>query len=234
MLRCFALFLLTLSSVSAQISEPNANGWYVYTGDHKFTETSKWGLHLEGQFRRFDVITKPQQLLLRPGINYEVNKHIEIGGGYAFVPTYRYGLNPIKSSFTEHRLWQNIIVRNKIGKVSIMNRFRFEERFLRPVLKYENRFRYLIRATVPIKGPWYFTAYNEVFIPVKPETHPAFADQNRTAALIGYKFAPHWRAEVGYMYQPIWQRNGRIREDNSTLMVMLWSDEPFRKKHAVK
>ena len=80
---------------------------------------------------------------------------------------------------------------------------------------------------MPIEGPWYFTAYNEVFIPVKPEVHPAFSDQNRTAALIGRKLNGHWRAEVGYMYHPVWQRNGRVREDNSTLMVMLWSDQPF-------
>ncbi len=227
MLRSFALFLLTLSPVYAQISEPNANGWFVYTGDHKFSETSKWGLHLEGQWRRNDVILKPQQLLIRPGINYQINKHVEIGGGYAYAPTYRYGTYPIKTSFTEHRLFQNIILRHKLGRISLMNRFRFEERFLRPVLKYENRFRYLIRGTVPLKGLWYVTAYNEVFIPVKPEVHPAFSDQNRTAALIGRKLNGHWRAEVGYMYQPIWQRNGRVREDNSTLLVMLWSDQPF-------
>ncbi len=230
MLRFLALSLLASVGAHAQISEPNFNGWFVYTGDHKFSETSRWGLHLEGQWRRNEVIIKPQQLLIRPGINYEINKHVEIGGGYAYVPTYRYGTYPIRSSYTEHRLFQNLILRNKFGKVSLMNRFRFEERFLRPVLKYENRFRYLIKATVPLKGPWYVTAYNEVFIPVKPEVHPAFSDQNRTAALVGYKVTPHWRAEVGYMYQPVWQRNGRIREDNSTLMVMIWSDEPFRKK----
>ena len=88
-----------------------------------------------------DVIVKPQQLLIRPGINYEINKHIEIGGGYAYVPTYRYGTYPIRTSFTEHRLFQNLILRHK--------------------------------------------------------------------------------------HHPVWQRNGRVREDNSTLMVMLWSDQPF-------
>lgn len=229
MIRSLAFFLLLSAAAQAQISEPNFNGWYVYNGDHKFSETSKWALHLEGQWRRFDVITKPQQLLLRPGVNYTINKYLELGGGYVFVPTYRYGLNPIGRSFTEHRLFENLVVRNKIGRISFQNRFRFEQRFLRPVLKYENRFRYLIRGTVPIKGPWYVTAYNEVFIPFKPETHPAFADQNRTAALVGYKLNSHWRAEVGYMYQPVWQRNGRIREDNSTLLLMLWSDQPFHR-----
>ncbi len=218
-----------MARANAQISEPNINGWFVYTGDHKFSETSKWILHLEGQWRRNEVVLKPQQLQLRPAINYEINKHFEIGGGYAYVPTYRYGTYPIRRSFTEHRIFQNLIIRNKIGKVSIQNRFRFEERFLRPVLKYENRFRYLIRATIPVNNSWYVTAYNEVFIPVKPERYPAFTDQNRTAALIGKKLNAHWRVEAGYMYHPVWQRNALVREDNSTLLFMLWSDQPFTK-----
>ena len=73
-----------------------------------------------------DVIVKPQQLLIRPGINYEINKHIEIGGGYAYVPTYRYGTYPIRTSFTEHRLFQNLILRHKLGRLSLMHRFRFD------------------------------------------------------------------------------------------------------------
>ena len=56
MLRFLALSLLASVGAQAQISEPNFNGWFVYTGDHKFSETSKWGLHLEGQWRRNEVI----------------------------------------------------------------------------------------------------------------------------------------------------------------------------------
>ena len=224
-----AWFLLALGPLHAQLSEPNANGWFVYTGDHKFSETSKWALHLEGQWRRNELVLKPQQLLLRPAVNYEINKHFEISGGYAYVPTYRYGTYPIRASFTEHRLFQNLTIRTRIRKISFQNRFRFEERFLRPVLKYENRFRYLIRATIPINKSWYVTTYNEVFIPVKPERHPSFADQNRTAVLIGKRLNSHWRAEIGYMYHPVWQRNALVRENNSTLMVTLWSDQPFTK-----
>ncbi len=230
MVRCLALSLLSLILAQAQIGAPNANGWFVFTGDHKFSATSRWGLHLEGQWRRYDLLPKPQQLLLRPGINFEVNKNIELGGGYAYVPTYRYGLYPLPASFTEHRLWQNVIVRNKLGKVSLQNRFRFEERFLGSRYGYENRFRHLLRITVPLKSGWYVTAYNEVFVPVKPERYPAVTDQNRTAALIGKRLNDHWRAEIGYMYQPLWQRNGRIREDNHTLMLTLWSDQPLSSK----
>jgi hypothetical protein len=230
MIRLSVLPLLALASASAQISSTNANGWFVYTGDHKFSETSKWGLHLEGQWRRHDLVVNPQQLLLRPGINFEINKYIEIGGGYAYAPTYRYGRYPLPASFTEHRVFQNFIVRNKVGKVSLQNRFRFEQRFLGPRYGYENRSRHLIRATIPLNGAYYVTAYNEIFIPTKPERYPTFQDQDRIAGLVGKKLNGHWRAEAGYMYHPLWQRNGRIREDNHALLVMLWSDQPLRRK----
>ncbi len=229
MLRTLLPALLATSALWGQTTT-NVNGWWVFTGDHKFTEGSRWGLHLEGQWRRHDVIMNPQQLLLRPGINFEINKTFEVGAGYAYVPTYRYGEFPLAASFTEHRLWQNLIVRNKLGKVNLQNRFRFEQRWLGPRIGYENRFRHLIRATIPIAQPWYLTAYNEVFIPTTPERFPNFADQNRLAALVGKRFHPHWRAEAGYMFQPFWQRNGLIRENNHTLLVMLWSDQPLRKK----
>jgi hypothetical protein len=41
----------------------NYNGWYMYMGDHRFN--NKLGVHLEAQFRRHDIITQNQQLLLR-------------------------------------------------------------------------------------------------------------------------------------------------------------------------
>ncbi len=43
------------SQNSQRISTVNTNGWYNYFGDHPVSE--RWGVHLEGQWRRHDVIT---------------------------------------------------------------------------------------------------------------------------------------------------------------------------------
>lgn len=85
------VFLLVLLGVSAfaqeRTTDHNFHGWFTYFGDHSFGK-SKWGAHLEGQYRRRNGVTQWQQLLLRPGVNYQVNDHLMITVGYAFVRTH--------------------------------------------------------------------------------------------------------------------------------------------------
>ena len=70
-----ALLLALLSPLCLlpqdRVNDHNAHGWFNYFGDHPISD-SKWGLHLEGQYRRHNVITQWQQLLLRPGVNYQL------------------------------------------------------------------------------------------------------------------------------------------------------------------
>jgi len=65
--------------------KPNNNGWFMYFGDHKFSD--HWGIHLEAQFRRNEIIAKPQQLLLRTGINYHFAPNAFATVGYCYVNT---------------------------------------------------------------------------------------------------------------------------------------------------
>ena len=51
------LILLIASTVglpqdSGRLSDVNAHSWYMYFGDHRFTDKSPWGLHFDGQVRR--------------------------------------------------------------------------------------------------------------------------------------------------------------------------------------
>ncbi|MEI9814379.1 MAG: DUF2490 domain-containing protein [Acidobacteriota bacterium] len=71
-------------------------------GDHPIAK-SKWGVHLEGQWRRTDLGLKWQQLLLRPGVNYQLTKNILLTGGYGFVESYPYGDFRNPAAAPEHR-----------------------------------------------------------------------------------------------------------------------------------
>src|SRR3982751_5425452 len=86
-----ALLVLSVSKAAAQdrIIDNNFNGWYNYFGDHPIA--GNWGIHLEGQYRRNLVITRWQQLLLRPGVNYQVSKLLLLTAGYGFIRSYPYG-----------------------------------------------------------------------------------------------------------------------------------------------
>lgn len=91
--------VLPVEAVRAQpsdrISDPNLHSWYMYFGDHPFGQ-SRWGLHFDGQLRRQGIGQKWQQLLLRPGANYNLTSNVQASGGYAFIkshPTVTFQLN---------------------------------------------------------------------------------------------------------------------------------------------
>ena len=77
--------------------DSNANLWLNYVGDHPIGN-SPWGLHLEVQNRRADLGDEWQQLLVRPGINYQISPTISVSAGWAYVRTYPYGDYPASPS----------------------------------------------------------------------------------------------------------------------------------------
>lgn len=219
-----------------RVIDPESHGWFNYFGDHPLGK-SRWGLHLEGQWRRSNVVTQWQQLLLRPGVNYQIHPRVMLTAGYAFIDTFQYGDYPVRARFPEHRLWQQAQIRSNTGKVVWTTRLRFENRFLGVIengsvarYRYENRFRALQRITVPVKGRLFFTAYDEIFAYVAPYQSASVIDQNRAYGALGWKLKPGWNFEAGYMMQTLLQRNGRIAEANNTLMISVVSTAPFRRK----
>jgi hypothetical protein len=227
-----------------RVLTPNYNGWYMYFGDHPVRD-GPWGVHLEGQWRRHDAITKGQQLLLRPGVNYEVSENLLLSAGYAFVDTFRYGEFPVSERFPEHRVFQQALLRHSVGRAGLSHRYRLEQRFLGEVSRdqagerqvdrwrHENRFRYMFRVAVPLQGDrietgkWYLALYDEVFVNFGKNVAANLFDQNRAYAALGYAAFRASRIELGYLNQLVQQRNGRILEVNHTVQVGWFSTLSF-------
>lgn len=212
----------------------NFHGWFNYFGDHPIGR-SKWGVHLEGQWRRHDGFTRWQQLLLRPALNYEVSPLLMLSAGYGFARSFPYGEYPAARTANEHRLWQQAWFRYRTGRVAWTTRLRFENRFLhtinsetgRPYYRFENRFRGWQQVRVPVSDLTYFTAYNELWFYVKPYVSNSAFDQNRAYAAIGVNVDRFWRMELGYMNQALLQRSGAALESNHTLMISVFSTAAF-------
>src|SRR5690242_6855317 len=81
------LFSVSLPLPASAQTDSNFHGWLMYFGDHPVSD--RWGAHLEAQFRRTNGGLTPQQLLLRPAVNFTVNPHLMLTGGYAYVRTSR-------------------------------------------------------------------------------------------------------------------------------------------------
>lgn len=219
-----ALAALALPPAPAQ-TDANLHGWLQYFGSHGIRQ-SRLTAHLEAQVRRHDVARGWQNLLLRPAVQLRLHPNFDVTAGYGYVSYHRYGSYPIRSRWNEHRLFQDARVHHAAARARLLHRFRFENRWLEN-RQYENRFRYMARATVPLRGPYYAAFWNEVFLPLKPERFPGTADQNRASAAVGKRLSERVRVEAGYMLQTVWQRNGRIREDNHTIVFAITSTAPL-------
>ncbi|MBM3797011.1 MAG: DUF2490 domain-containing protein [Acidobacteria bacterium] len=222
------LVVVAAGRLAAQVDD-NAHAWFNYFGDHPISAKSRWGVHLEGQWRRADLGLKWQQLVLRPGVNFQAHRRVMLTGGYAFVDTFRYGDFPARARFGEHRIYEQTQITQRAFKLDWQHRLRLEQRHIRGfAARYESRFRYMLRVNVPLRRGWYVGLYDEYFHNFGREVAANKFDQNRAYVAVGHPIGRDTRLEVGFMEQTLQQRSGRY-EHNHTLMVSVFSRLPWGK-----
>ena len=199
-----AVLLILPSLVKAQDSD--FGNWLIYVGSKKLN--SKWNLHNEVQYRNYNAIGDLEQLLLRTGIGYnltENNNNLLLGYGYIASENYSEGSDE-KVSVNEHRIFQQFTAKQKVGKIGLTHRYRFEQRFVESDFK--ARLRYFLALKIPFsknvgedgeKEPskLYMSVYNEIFL----NTKSAVFDRNRVYGGLGYQLNKNIRLEAGYMNQ---------------------------------
>jgi hypothetical protein len=185
--------------VSSQDS--NFGNWLIYIGNKKLN--SNWNIHNEVQYRNFNAIGDLEQLLLRTGLGYTFNEsksNFLLGYGYILSENY-VGNSDEKESVNEHRVFQQFISKQHLGKVKLTHRYRFEQRFVESDFKL--RLRYFLALTIPLSvnknnvNKYYFSAYNEIFL----NTKTSIFDRNRLYGGMGYNVNKNIRIEAGYMNQ---------------------------------
>ena len=221
----FITFANPSFSQELRLTDHNTIGWFAYTGTFKITP--KLAIHTEYQWRRVNGLKNWQQGLLRTGMMYAVRKDISLNAGYAFADTYPYGDFPGAFSFPEHRLYEQVVIKNPVGKIELSHRFTLEQRFQGKVTLqngirhtdylFLNRIRYRFRADIPIqnstsgKNNWSFAIQDELFIGWGKNIGANVFDQNRMAALFGYKANKSLKLEAGYINQVL-QQGRRIND----------------------
>ena len=123
----FTIFICLLSLKGFSQASDIGN-WIIYFGNKQINE--KWNWHHEVQYRNYNAIGDLEQLLLRTGIGYnltENNNNLLLG--YGFINSQNYLANTDeKEGIDEHRIFQQFITRQNIGRVKLQHRYRFEQR----------------------------------------------------------------------------------------------------------
>ncbi|RYU90764.1 DUF2490 domain-containing protein [Mucilaginibacter terrigena] len=195
------------------------SGWVGVFHTQKFSP--KWGASFDAQFRSANHYDYLQNVLLRPSVNYYFgNKMAALG--YAYIATNNHLDNGTETFRPESRIWEQLIINTKIGRVStLQHRFRLEQRFLgNTTSKNDNyfaqRLRYFARAVVPLKKTDAFSKgafvglQNEVFANVQNsnKVNKHFFDQNRAYVALGYRLHKKADVEFGYLNQFVQQATG--------------------------
>ncbi len=212
---CLLIVLLTLSLTAK--AQPQFSGWLASFNTFKLN--NRFSLHFDAQLRSTDQLEQVSAILLRPGINFHLNKSWMFTAGHMLNISRRNAAG-LSSLLTEHRIWQQALLNYKIKKISVAHRFRFEQRFIPRARVAGNRletdgydqafrFRYFIRNIVPLTagpafttGP-FFALQNELFLNTgdKSAVNGKAFDQNRLYGAIGYRLPNKIDLEAGYMNQ---------------------------------
>lgn len=199
---CLSLRFLVVLSITAlhtnaqETGEDNWGAWYMYFGTNKVSDDLC--IHTEAQFRYYEVTSTFNQLLLRTGLNYHINENAIATLGYGYISTDgSFEEFPGEENTSEHRIFQQFILKNNVGKFKFEHRYRIEQRFINNMAAdlTEHRARYRLQLTYPINENWFLNAYDEVFVNLQ---EPIFG-QNRLYGAIGYKFNDNLSIQLGYL-----------------------------------
>lgn len=244
-IKSVVIFILLLlgSSLNAQQREyfQRNSFWTETVINCKIGGKFKW--QLDYQYRRMsdpDDVSNANgnlfkykfQHVYRPWIHYQLNESVRLslsplGFWETWTPPSEGGGKTLIQP--EFRICPQLTLSNKIGRVMIDQRYRYEFRYIGtkvadtsggvgygmgmdfPSNNYKMRMRYFLRATIPLgkhtsleDKTFYIVTWNEVFLGLGENTNnDKLWDQNRTFCLLGYKPKMKYpmRFELGYGLQ---------------------------------
>ena len=190
------LFLINILPVKSQ--ENDVGNWLIYFGNKDLNSKLNW--HHEIQHRNYNLFGELEQLLIRTGLGYDLNGDNNILLGYGFIDSRNRIIDSSETlKINEHRIYQQFISKQAIGKINIQHRYRFEQRFIE--VDFKLRYRYFLSLRIPLlktNKKYYISAYNELFI---NGTRENIFDRNRIYGGLGYSLNSNIKLELGYMNQ---------------------------------
>jgi len=213
------LTLITMLGFSQKQTDNQFNSWWTYSGNHTLSE--KFSVHTLYSWRRNNFVKDWQQSLLRIGLNYKVKDNFITTIGYDWVETFPYGKQPIAKQTTEQRIFEQVILKNKVGIVKFKHRYKLEQRFSNkaPV---KNRFRYRLGFSIPLgkkESKLSFNVFDEIFINLGTNIKGYYFNQNWIYLGLGYKLNKKSTIKLGYMNQYLMKGDFIHVESNHTLQV---------------
>lgn len=218
----FALSLFAFNSFGQETGEQELGTWYTVAATNKISE--KVSITTYAELRLYELTDNLHIGLGLLGLNYNFSPILTGTLGY-----FRLNIDNTfedlveENNIKENRIFEQLTLKNSIGKVILNHRYRLEHRFLNFANKpndFQQRMRYRIQAIIPLSKTVFLNVYDEIIMNLQKK---AFS-QNRMHAALGYKFNKNLNVQMGYLKQSF----ETIVYDRLVLGVFLKTD--FSKK----
>jgi hypothetical protein len=219
----FVGILLSIKTLSAQTDD--LGSWNIV--NLKYTSNENWSVFGEAQLRSLKFYHNFHYYEYKGGINYKVQKNVQLTLGAGSYQTYREGGDfVLPKNNNEFRIWPQVVLFQSIGNIKIEQRYRAELRWTSN--GYRNRFRYRLGASYPFGKerneykPYQISVSNELFFTDK---EPYF-ERNRLLFAINHKPSKTTTLQIGYLHQFDYKIND---ETGRAFLVVGFYYELFRK-----
>ena len=204
--------------------------WISINTNTKFSE--HWGIVADAHIRSNEIFHDNNFYFLRGGISYIPNPSVAITGGYAhmWLAQTKEGWNTYSD---ENRIYQQAQMITKIGKVSVLQRIRNEQRWQEKIVndlstgenRFTNRVRYLVSFNIPVfkkKTAPLLVLSDEILFHFGQEVVYNTFDQNRLFIGIKQSINPKLSYDFGYMNVYQQKYSGYQYDMNHTLRLFFY------------
>ena len=193
--------LVFSAPATAAAQQTDLQAWSLLTANIALSDDKSWLLYLEAQARLGDDASRLERLLLRPAVGRQLTRTVVAFVGYAWTPTFTN--TSYETDFrSEHRIWQQLVVRHGGSRLTWQHRIRQEQRMIAETSGMSHRTRYLVRASYASatgrrSG---VTGYHELFVTWNSVERGPRAGYDRSRLFVGpYATRGRVRYEAGYV-----------------------------------
>ncbi|MCB0697400.1 MAG: DUF2490 domain-containing protein [Chitinophagaceae bacterium] len=181
-LTCTILLAFATVAQTQTITKGDVNTWFLVV--NRVNISDKFTLTNELHERTGSFLSNQGTVIVRPSVDYHLQKGVELSLGYSFVRSWPYVPYSQPIPRNEHNIWEQVMLKSNIGKVTLQHRFRFEQRWIGHIeapaspadehyingTDYANRFRYRFIVSFDIlkinkdRNSIFFSGFDELWI----------------------------------------------------------------------
>lgn len=215
----FTLFtnILSVYILNAQeVIHGKTNSWFSLLNRVELND--KWSFSNELHERTGEILQDQGQFLIRPSIDYHLNNQVEFSLGYTYIHVNPYEPYNLPMPRNENNIWEQTLLKNKIGNVKIIHRFRQEHRWINHIEKtadhtfingndFANRFRYRFTTIFDVYSfpkssqKIFVSVWDEVWIAQSNNLAPKDFNRNWLYIGLGLTINPTTNIQFGFMHQ---------------------------------